>query len=158
VSTNPIISFWVAGEPQPKGSTKGWIIKGKNGGKDHVATTSNNPKLKTWELRIAHEAQAQVPKDFCDGESAFDVSCVFEFAKPKSYPKSFDFQNTKRPDIDKCLRAVLDALSNICYHDDAQVNSVKMKKIYSNNPGVMVIIERIPRRAAKATSPPCSSR
>jgi crossover junction endodeoxyribonuclease RusA len=139
------ISFFVAGQPQPKGSTRAFVVKG------HAVTTSSNRNLKTWELRIAHEAQAKVPEGFCDGESAYTVDCKFYFARPKSYSKNYSYCHIKRPDVDKCLRAVMDALTGICWHDDAQVCVAFSEKRYRETPGVDIRVlkfhgrERIPR-------------
>jgi Holliday junction resolvase RusA-like endonuclease len=41
-----------------------------------------------------------------------------------------------RPDIDKLLRAVLDALTGLVFVDDGQVVTVNMAKEYANVTGV----------------------
>jgi len=135
-----LISFFVAGEPQPKGSTRAFVVKG------HAVTTSSNKNLKQWELRIAHEAQAVVPQGFCDGESAYAVYATFTFADPKSHSKNFGYSHTKRPDVDKLARAVLDALTSICWHDDAQVFMVDARKLYGLKLGVEVELRKFPGR------------
>ncbi len=123
--TEQTISFFVAGEPKAKGSTRSFVIKGK------AVTTSSNRNLKQWELRIAHEAQACVPLGFCDGESAYKVEVRFQFPEPKSHAKAYIYWHTKRPDIDKLGRAVLDALTGVCWHDDAQVMELLLQKEYA---------------------------
>lgn len=46
---------------------------------------------------------------------------------------------TTRPDVDKLLRAVLDAMKGTVYHDDGQVVSVHVIKSYcERRPGVLI--------------------
>jgi crossover junction endodeoxyribonuclease RusA len=139
------ISFFVAGIPQPKGSTRAFVVKG------HAVTTSSSRNLKAWELRIAHEAQAAVPEGFCDGESTYEVACSFYFAKPKGHAKRYVYWHTKRPDVDKLLRAVLDGLTKICWNDDAQVSVVFASKHYSEEErlGAKVTVNKYPGRSPR---------
>ena len=134
------VTFFVAGEPQPKGSTRAFVVKGR------PIITSSNKNLKAWEQRIAHEAQAHIPAGFCDGESAYIVDCIFEFAEPKSHAKAYRYYHRTRPDADKLLRAVLDALTDITWHDDAQVVTATCIKGYGWRPGVTVVIQKLPGR------------
>jgi len=43
---------------------------------------------------------------------------------------------TSRPDIDNYVKAVMDAVNGLAYHDDAQVVSLFAKLIYSETPHV----------------------
>ena len=136
------LDFFVAGQPQPKGSTRAFVVKGR------PIITSSNKNLKQWELRVAHEAQANVPSGFCDGESCYHVIAYFHFAEPKSHSKKFAFMHTTRPDIDKCLRAVLDGLTGICFEDDSQVFWVTADKNYGD-PGVDIFIDKFPGKVPR---------
>jgi crossover junction endodeoxyribonuclease RusA len=140
------ISFFVAGDPQPKGSTRAFIVNGR------PIITSSNKNLRQWELRIAHEAQAEAYRvrwEYCH-EDAFEVEADFYFPLPKSYSKKWHFEHIKRPDLDKIGRALNDALTNILFSDDSQVFTLHLRKRYSdeNNPvGVHVKVIRVSGRS-----------
>ncbi len=140
------IHFFVGGEPQPKGSTRAFYVKKL----DRVVTTNSNRNTKQWQLRVAMEAQRAnecrkvsfYSPDKCYG---YEVEASFLFQRPKSLPKKTCL-NTKRPDLDKLLRAVLDGLANIIIPDDAQVISISSKKSYADGsgmPGAEIVVRRV---------------
>jgi Holliday junction resolvase RusA-like endonuclease len=144
---NPdFMTFFVTGEPQPQGSTKSFYIKRINS----VVTTHGNKDTKAWQERIAIAAgQANTSRAivFYSGDSKFGykVECEFIFTKPKSAPKKRTL-NTKRPDLDKLVRAVLDGLTNSIIPDDAQVVEIAAKKRYGavdECPGARITITRL---------------
>jgi Holliday junction resolvase RusA-like endonuclease len=145
------ISFFCAGTPEPKGSTRAFVVKG------HAVTTSSNRNLKQWELRIAHEAQSEAAKvGWTFGpDEAYGLSAAFYFAEPKGHAKKWWYQNTKRPDLDKLLRAVLDGLTNVLFLDDAQVTDFNdISKSYSAPdagilPGAEIEVVRRPRKVLR---------
>jgi crossover junction endodeoxyribonuclease RusA len=154
MTDEPIVSFFVAGEPEQKGSTRAFIVKGRP-----IITTSNK-NLKQWELRIAQQAQEKIPQGFCDGESAYNIQLEFAMPVPKNLPKSFIYEDTKRPDLDKLVRACLDGLTGIAWLDDSQVVDIFARKRYVTHPylinlynkfgvGVSIFIEKHPGRVPK---------
>jgi Holliday junction resolvase RusA-like endonuclease len=46
----------------------------------------------------------------------------------------------KKPDLDNVSKAVLDALNGVAYHDDAQVITLKVKKMHGEQPRVVVSV------------------
>lgn len=46
--------------------------------------------------------------------------------------------NTKRPDIEKCCRALADARAGIVYEDDAQVDQLVARELYGLPEGTKV--------------------
>jgi len=69
------------------------------------------------------------------------VEVWFEFARPQSAGKRL--HPTVKPDIDKTLRAVLDALTGIAYDDDSQVVSVAASKMYGAEAKTKISIVRV---------------
>jgi len=140
------LSFYVAGDPQPKGSTRSFYVKKL----DRVVTTTTNRNTKQWQMRVATEAQRANEERTTsfysqDRRFGYEIEATFLFSRPKSLPKKLRM-NTKRPDLDKLLRAVLDGLSDIVIPDDAQVVSISSKKRYaegSEMPGAEIIIHRL---------------
>lgn len=127
-------SFTIEGRCPTKGSTKSFAHP-KTG---KIVTLPMNKNLKQWthDARIQARA-ARVPMVY----KPFGVSLYVrvEFVKPKTAKQS---QPTVRPDIDKLLRAVLDALTGVAYADDSQVVSVTSTKAYGPSERVFVSIER----------------
>jgi crossover junction endodeoxyribonuclease RusA len=147
VSIDPdLIEFFVAGEPVPQGSTKSFYIKKL----DRVVTTHGNRNTQVWRQRIATEAQHCNQSRDCnyfndDRRCGYRVTLDFVFSKPKSMPKKRQL-NTKRPDLDKLIRAVLDGITNVLIPDDAQVVSITANKSYStenNGPGLHIQVQRL---------------
>ena len=58
------------------------------------------------------------------------VDLVFLLPKPPSRPKRRRCWPTVKPDIDKLVRAVLDALTSVVFTDDAQVVALRVDKDY----------------------------
>jgi Holliday junction resolvase RusA-like endonuclease len=53
-------------------------------------------------------------------------------------PKYINARPAVAPDLDKLVRAVLDALTGVCYEDDAQVVSLGARKVYSDRTRILV--------------------
>ena len=115
----------VMGEPIPQGSTRTFITKS---GKPII--THSNKNLKEWRQRIATEAQKERPKRW-DMDHAILLGVDFLMPRPKTLPKKVK-EDIKRPDLDKLIRAVLDALTGIYFKDDAQVVQVFAGKRYAD--------------------------
>lgn len=82
-------------------------------------------------------------------EEAIRVEIIGYFPVPKSVSKktrqemlSGRIPYTKKVDCDNLAKVVLDALNRVAYDDDKQVVDLRVKKEYSENPKVLVKIER----------------
>ena len=50
----------------------------------------------------------------------------------------------KKPDIDNCMKSVMDALNGLAYTDDSQVTDTgNCKKIWGQKEGVVIKIRRV---------------
>lgn len=47
--------------------------------------------------------------------------------------------HSKKPDLDNLAKFVLDCLNGILFKDDSQICEIRMRKIYSNNPGTLIM-------------------
>jgi crossover junction endodeoxyribonuclease RusA len=143
---NNVVEFFVGGEPVPQGSTKSFYIQKLN----RVVTTHGNKNTNRWRERIAHEAQCADESRPCtfftdDRRQGYDVQLSFVFTRPKSTPKKYRL-NTKRPDLDKLIRAVLDGITNVLIPDDALVVSITASKSYGDGnqpPGLRIKVTRL---------------
>lgn len=68
------------------------------------------------------------------------VTLRFSMPRPKSLPKRVQ-HHTKRPDLDNCAKAVMDALNGLVYRDDSQVWWLDVSKCYSDRPGVRIEVK-----------------
>ena len=121
------IEFTVLGIPVPKGSTRAFAMM--RNGKPFAVTTAANPKTKSWQDCVSSTAQFHAPKDGpWTGPIALSIN--FYLPRPKSLPKKVQ-HHVKRPDLDKLIRAIKDALTGVIWRDDSQVTYVSAYKSYA---------------------------
>jgi Holliday junction resolvase RusA-like endonuclease len=115
------MTFVVLGVPAPKGSTVSFM------GAHGLVTKSDSKGLAGWTQAVGWAARcAHVP--LAPEGVGVRVTAIFQFVRPKSV-KSRPHPVVK-PDIDKLTRALLDALTHVAYHDDAQVVTLECVKVY----------------------------
>ena len=134
------ITFQVFGVPVPKGSMKAFMRPGMR----FPVVTHDNLKSKPWADTMRLMAQQHAPVGG-PWDGAIELHASFYLPRPKSLPKKV-LHHIKKPDLDKLLRNLKDALKGVIYIDDAQVIDVHPKKFYATPdapPQVVVTIRRI---------------
>lgn len=131
------ISFVVFCKPEPQGSSKAVMPKGARFPK----VTSANGKLYPYRQQVARTALAErkcsaIP--FGHHEPV-TLGLRFFFQKPPSVPKKRTCHVVK-PDLDKLVRGVKDALTGIIYEDDSQVVSIRATKHYGAPERVELVV------------------
>jgi crossover junction endodeoxyribonuclease RusA len=111
-------SFFVAGEPVTQGSMS--VFRGR-------AVHRNAAKLMQWRNTIAEHYTG----DMHTGPMSIQLDFIME--KPRTSVRTYP-----RLDIDKLVRAVLDALTGYAYKDDSQVVSVIATKMFGPASGVKI--------------------
>lgn len=115
------LPFTVHGVPRPQGS------------KRHVGNgrmVESSPRVAEWRNLVALEASIeQGDRPVIEGPVTVDI--VFGFGLPKrpGTRRSQD-PHTQRPDLDKLVRAVLDALTGVMYTDDSHVVELSARKMW----------------------------
>jgi Holliday junction resolvase RusA-like endonuclease len=109
-------------------------------GSDRPIVTSTSGKgLKDWEHDIRTLAAAErLHSGLFDGPT--QVFLHFFLPKPLSAPKRLTWQ-TKKPDLDKLIRSVLDGLTPVVLKDDAIVVRIVATKGFADDyqpPGVQI--------------------
>jgi crossover junction endodeoxyribonuclease RusA len=124
VNSFGVFSLRVDGDAVPKGSTRAFIPKGW---KRPVITTASK-KTTVWEQLVRVAAQQKSP--LC---VTGPVVVVVDFAlrRPKRLKDTTE-PCIKRPDLDKLVRCVLDALTGVVWIDDSQVDHLIATKRYAN--------------------------
>lgn len=130
-----MVSFVVLGPPATKGSTVSFM---SNDGR--LVTKTDSAGLATWTQAVGWAARAaRVP--FHPKGLGVAVSVAFEFVRPPS-AKGRRLPTVK-PDADKVLRALLDALTGVAYADDAQVVDVSVSKRYGADTRTTVQVSEV---------------
>lgn len=116
-----MIEFHVDGLPIPQGSMK--VING------HIIH-SQGSALAAWRSAIAYSAKGAGARPVSEGVS---VDLIFTMPRPRTVKR---LEPSVAPDLDKLIRAALDALTAIAYLDDGQVTEIYSRKIYGEQIGV----------------------
>lgn len=148
LGTRPLLDVFVPGRPAPQGSKNARpIYKGR--GKDReftgrVAQVESSAAVAPWRTDIRAAAL-----DACGDQPAVDgpmlVRLDFVMPRPTSTPKRRTPAAVKRPDLDKLIRAVLDAIGSAgcVWTDDSQVielHATKRIAALSEPPGCRIVI------------------
>ncbi len=117
----------------------------------HPYVINANDATKGWETSIRGAARVAMSRGILiDG--AVDVDMVFYMERPKAHHVAGDrgrplkekhrdtILHTKKPDVDKLARAILDGLTNICFKDDSTVCRITSVKYYGSKTGVQLTI------------------
>lgn len=117
----------VVGIPVPQGSKKAFVRNGHA-----VIVDEKSRALSTWREAIGQAARddlARVPRPPIDGP--IEVKIYFRFAASKSDPHRF--WHSVKPDLDKLVRAVFDALTEGgAIRDDARICALTTKKRFAS--------------------------
>ena len=144
-----MISFFVAGVPVPKGSAKAFMRKGM---KHPVVIQDNADKQKPWASAIGYAAQQVGAEMIQAGPVALGVSFTMprlasHFGTGKNagnLKANAPEYHTFKPDLDKLVRCVKDALTGIAWKDDSQVAVItRLEKKYGAQPGAQIEITRL---------------
>ena len=80
-------------------------------------------------------------------ETPLAVYLYFRLPIPRSHSKkrqeaclNGSERPIKKPDIDNLAKSVLDGLNGVVWHDDSQIVSLHLTKVYARNPGIDLLI------------------
>jgi Holliday junction resolvase RusA-like endonuclease len=126
--------------PEPQGSMRAFMPKGWT----RPILTSDNKDLKSYRQEVSKAAMVERQKNgFCEVMFGKHVPVMAEFkfffSKPVSVGKKRN-AHVVRPDVDKLMRATMDALKGIIYLDDSQVCDAHGTKEYGLPERVEVVI------------------
>ncbi len=144
-----IVEIWVDGVPVPQGSKRAFLHR--QTGK--VVMVDQQKGLRSWRRDI----QAALTTQWEGGpirDHGANVRCRFYFPRPKGHfgkkglRPSAPLEKITKPDVDKLLRSVLDALTGIVLHDDSQVTDLLGQKLFCDEehprPGMWLRMEVFP--------------
>jgi len=127
---------------------KGFVLKGKGGVADRAIITHVKGKpLALW--REAVKSKVLEVKGAGRIQGPVLTTLCYHLPSPKSRPKVLNTLKQRwewehpwrKPDLEKLTRAVMDALKGVLLVDDAQVVKRTEEKIFSDEPGVEIIVQ-----------------
>jgi len=165
--TATLLSFDVMGDPVPQGSKR--TVPTKAGPR---AVESNRERLLPWRDSVAAAAQVAIAHDETLGgrytpaelplvpAGPVALALTFTIRRPLSHygtgrnarqlRPSAPWYVPIRPDVDKLVRAVLDALTGVAYRDDGQVAALRVAKVYGPRGHAHVELVRLPHAEASS--------
>lgn len=147
----PVLRFWAPGVASTKGSTRAFVIPGKNGVKPRaIITNMSGERAKTW-ASIVSGAALDAVNGAPPIDGSLQVTLVFFLPRPQAHSTKKGLRPnaplwvSKMPDIDKLARCALDALTGVVFVDDAQIARLVVEKRYADGgAGASFAVERLP--------------
>lgn len=144
------LRFFVRGLPAPGGSKTGFAIKKGGVYTGRVAIVdAGGVRTKEWRQEVSAAAtEAMRLAGVVPLSGAIEVELLFHMPRPKSHFSSNGITlrpsaqtcHVIRPDCLKLARSTEDAMTGICYRDDAQIVKETLEKAYSDRPGCWIVI------------------
>ena len=135
------VSFTVHGVPVPQGSKRALVHRSTGRA---VVIEQGGARHRDWraDVKTAAEQAMQAGRQAMSlgrrlpMTGPVGVSICFTVPKPKSAPKTRRTWPDRRPDLDKLVRAVLDAITGEVIADDAQVVGMIPSKTFPGEPDI----------------------
>lgn len=143
------VAFFAHGKPVPQGSKR--IGRNRATGKA-ILLDDNDKPLKAWRTNVTRAAAAAMQ---ARGLTTIDEPCKvaisFYFPRPAGHlgtgrnagtvKASAPEHPSVKPDLDKCIRAILDALTSAAvFYDDSRVVEIEAGKFYAAEAGAAVVV------------------
>lgn len=122
------LNLWIPGEPKTKLRPR--FSRFKRFVRTYDSQSEERDTVK-WQLR-----SRMLGRDPLDGPLRVDL--IFIFPVPKSRRNRKEIYHSVKPDIDNCIKWILDAGNEILWHDDKQIVNVYSIKIYGDNPRTII--------------------
>lgn len=142
------VTFTVPGKPQGKARAR--TVKNKHTG----ATMSYTPEKNVLYENFIKDRYLNACKGMFLERKPVEMEIVARFLPAKSISKKrralmLEGKELplKKPDADNIIKVVADALNGLAYHDDSQIVSSNVKKIYAATDGLDITVrEYIPKQ------------
>lgn len=136
---------WVAGVPAPQGSKRflGRSARGK------VRMVESSDRVAAWRTDVRDKVEGAMD-GYNPTPAAVALSVRFVFVRPKSHygtGRNSEIlkqsaprlpMDSNRGDLDKLVRAVLDAMTGVAFADDGQVAKINAGKEWGNVAGAEI--------------------
>lgn len=129
-------AFKVNLKPVTQGSVTAIPVRRKTG--NYGAVVIHNKSTELYEMRAVIQSEYQKAGGEFYEKEPIAITLLFSFIRPKSVSEKKRPYMTVKPDLDKLIRAVLDALTNVAYKDDSQVIHIYAEKVYSDEEYIQI--------------------
>jgi Holliday junction resolvase RusA-like endonuclease len=141
------VRFTVLGEPKGKGRPRFSTQTGR----------AFTPKQTVnYETLVHTEYMVQCKGFRFPDDAMLDMRILAYYSIPKSGSKKVKAQKlanvirpTKKPDMDNVVKMVADALNQVAYKDDTQIVDCQVRKFFSEEPRIEVIIREVVPKEVK---------
>ena len=127
VSLANTFSFFVPGIPEAQGSMRAF-----RRGKGAILVHNKDRELRGWRSLILDFAGQHIPNDW-PRDWGYELVLDFYFDRPKSAKKGL-YKMIRKPDLDKLVRAIGDALTGLVWDDDSKIYKHTCEKHYLQAP------------------------
>lgn len=152
LKADQIVDFFVVGTPKPQGSKRAFHHPHT---KRIIMTEAAGAKLKDWRYDVKSTAAVEMSRaghPIVMQPTAVRLTIAFVMPRPVSTPKTRATPlAVKKPDLDKLVRAVCDALTGVVYNDDSQVIAMMPTKRIAEigeSPGAHITVEALDLNSA----------
>lgn len=135
-----MVNFSIETDPVPKGRPRFRRTK------TFITTYTPKKTLDFEGLVRMHSQEAMGPTEPL--ETPVWIALYFRLSIPASYSKkrkeaclSGSEKPIKRPDLDNLIKSVLDGMNGVVFKDDSQITVMHCTKVYSNVPGVNIVVK-----------------
>lgn len=138
----------VHGVPAPKGSMKAFVV-GRVAPRA-VVTHDNNERTKMWAGLVGEAARAAMVGRVMFRDQAVQVHVEFRLPRPAGhYKPSGEIRRSAprfplvKPDLDKLVRATMDAIKGVVFDEDSRIVSIAAGKYYATadvGPGALITV------------------
>lgn len=135
-----MVNFSIEANPVPKGRPRFRRTK------TFITTYTPKKTLDFEDLVRQHAKEAMGPTDLL--ETPVWIALYFRLPIPASYSKkrseaclNGSEKPIKRPDLDNLIKSVLDGMNGVVFKDDSQITVMHCTKVYSNVPGVNIVVK-----------------
>lgn len=149
-----MIQIKVLGIPAPQGSKNTFAVKKGGVYTGRTVTFEQSRAVEPWREAIRHECQQH---DGRYGSGPVSVDILFWMPRPKGHYRTGRYSHllkesapryhSVKPDTDKLIRAVLDAITQGgVIHDDSQAAVIHAEKHYADDvfpPGCVIVINEL---------------
>lgn len=140
-----LYTCFVHGTPVPKGSARAFWNKRAQ---KIIVQQSNRDRQRPWASAVADAVLNTGTVCAPSGQPVF-IGLTFVFSRPKKHfrGKAMTLRedapsvHVTKPDVDKLIRCVLDAMTGIVFADDCQAQIVEATKVYGDRPGCAITMK-----------------
>lgn len=130
--------FCIPGDPVGKGRPRAFI-RNKHVGMYTPKKTVNYEALVKMMASQSHKGEPFLGPVFVEIHAYFSIPLSMKKTDRELAEKEY-LPVLKKPDADNIVKAICDAMNGVVYRDDAQVCDLTVRKRYSKNPRVIVIV------------------